>query len=364
MEVGEIQLTHKEFLSIDHNYEGAAAAIDLVYIRDNTNGITRVKKGKGYIYLYNGKRVTDAKILERIRKLVLPPAWKSVWICYSPNGHLQATGIDALNRKQYKYHDSWNSLRNITKFHRLYEFGKVLPCLREKIEKDIATKDLTEEKVIATVISLMERTYIRIGNHGYEKMYGSYGLTTLKDKHVDIHGSDLKFSFKGKKGVYHKITLRNKRLARIVKECRDIPGSELFQYFDHEGNRKSIDSGKVNQYIKSITKLDYTAKDFRLWAGSLNILRIFKTLGEASTKTACKQNIVAALEEVSKKLGNTRTVCRKYYVHPGIIKLYEENGLQKYLKELDTLEDTDRGSNLTSEEQVLMKILKSFNANG
>jgi DNA topoisomerase I len=364
MVVEEIQLTHKEFLSIDHNYEDAAAAVDLVYIKDNTEGIIRVKKGKGFIYLHKGKRITDTKTLERIRKLVLPPAWKNVWICCSPNGHLQATGIDALNRKQYKYHNAWNSLRNITKFHRLYEFGKALPCLREQIEKDIAQKDLTEEKVIATVIALMERTYIRIGNQGYEKMYGSYGLTTLKDKHVDISGSDIKFSFKGKKGVYHKITLKNKKLARIVKACRDIPGSELFQYFDQDGNRKGIDSGKVNHYIKAITKSDFTAKDFRLWAGSLNILRVFKALGEATTKTSCKQNIVIALEEVSKKLGNTRTVCRKYYVHPGLIKLYEENSLQKYLKELDSLEDTDVGNNLTSEEQVLMKILKSFNANG
>jgi DNA topoisomerase-1 len=361
MEVEEIQLTHKEFLSLDHNYEDAAAAVDLIYIKDNTAGITRVKKGAGFIYLYNNKKVTDSKTLERIKKLVLPPAWKSVWICYSPNGHLQATGIDALNRKQYKYHSLWNSLRNITKFHRLYEFGKALPQLRAQIEKDIAKKELSEEKVLATVISLMERTYIRVGNSGYEKLYGSYGLTTLKDKHVDISGPEINFSFKGKKGIYHKITLKNKKLARIIKECRDIPGNELFQYYDHDGNRKSIDSGKVNQYIKSITNADFTAKDLRLWAGSLNILRAFKNLGEAMTQTASKQNIVAALEEVSKKLGNTRTVCRKYYVHPGLIKLYEENGLQKYLKELDERENTPAGSNLTSEEQVLMKILKTLN---
>lgn len=362
MEVEEIQLTHKEFLTIDHNYEGAAAAVDLMYIKDSTEGIARIKKGNGFSYVLKNKKITDQRTLERIRKLAIPPAWKNVWICCSPNGHLQATGIDAFNRKQYKYHASWSTLRNLTKFHHLYEFGKVLPALRQQIEHDISKKDLSEEKVIATAIALMERTYIRIGNSGYEKMYGSYGLTTLKNKHVDISGPEIKISFKGKKGIYHRITLRNKKLARIIKDCRDIPGSELFQYYDESGNLRSLDSGKVNQYIKSITKMDFTAKDFRLWAGSMNILRAFKKLGEAATTTACKQNVIAALDEVSKKLGNTRTICKKYYVHPGLIKLYEENKIQKYLSELETVEANSVNTNLSDEEQVLMKILKSFNS--
>lgn len=361
MEVSAIQLTHKEFLSISQNYEGAAATADLLYVKDNVEGIKRIKKGKGFTYLYRKEKLTDTKILERIRKLVISPAWQNVWICYTPNGHIQATGIDALKRKQYRYHHSWNALRSITKFHRLYEFGKALPTLREQLEKDIAQKDLTEEKVLATVIALMERTYIRVGNLGYEKMYGSYGLTTLKDKHVDIKGSDINFSFKGKKGVFHKISLKNKKLAKIVKACRDIPGNELFQYFDGAGNRKSIDSGKVNSYIKNITKLDFTAKDFRLWAGSLNILRAFKNIGQGTNKTECKQKIALALEEVSKKLGNTRTVCRKYYVHPGIIQLYEESCLDKYLAALDSKESLTEKACLTCEEEVLMKILKTFN---
>jgi DNA topoisomerase-1 len=362
MEVEEIQLTHKEFLTIDHNYEGAAAAVDLTYVKDSEEGITRVKKGNGFSYTYKNKKVTDQQTLARIKKLAIPPAWKNVWICYAPNGHLQATGIDAFNRKQYKYHPSWSALRNLTKFHHLFEFGKALPALRQHIEQDISKKDLSEEQVIATAIALMERTYIRIGNSGYEKLYGSYGLTTLKNKHVDISGPEIKISFKGKKGVHHKITLRNKKLARIIKDCRDIPGSELFQYYDENGNLRSLDSGKVNQYIKGITKMDFTAKDFRLWAGSLNILRAFKKLGEATNITACKQNIVTALDEVSKKLGNTRTICKKYYVHPGLIRLYEENKIQKYLGELDTTEENSISIQLTSEEQVLMKILKTFNS--
>jgi DNA topoisomerase-1 len=359
MEISEVQLSHKEFLSIDKSYNESATTADLTYVRDNVDGITRLKRGKSFIYYFQNARVTDKNTLERIRKLVIPPAWRKVWICSSSNGHIQATGIDALNRKQYKYHHAWNALRNITKFHRLYEFGKALPSLRTQLEKDISKKELTEEKVLATVIALMETTFIRIGNQGYEKLYGSYGLTTLKDKHVDIKGSNINFAFKGKKGIFHKITLKNKRLARIVKACRDIPGSELFQYYD-DGKRKSIDSGKVNQYIKKLTKQDFTAKDFRLWAGSLNILIAFKSIGQALTQTECKQKIVAALEQVSKKLGNTRTVCRKYYVHPGLIKLYEENSIQKYLGGLEGNGNFLKNG-LTCEEEVLMKILKKFN---
>jgi DNA topoisomerase-1 len=206
----------------------------------------------------------------------------------------------------------------------------------------------------------MERTYIRIGNDGYEKLYGSYGLTTLKDRHVKIEGDKLIFSFKGKKGIFHNVSIRNRRLARMVKACRDIPGKELFQYFDAEGNRKSIDSVMVNRYIKEASGGDFSAKDFRTWAGTLDVLRAFKAMGQAGSDSDCKKNIIAALDEVSKKLGNTRTICKKYYVHPGIIKLYEEQNLEKYLKELDSIEKPDDLSGLTSEERVLMKILQEL----
>jgi DNA topoisomerase-1 len=304
--------------------------------------------------------VTDPEALTRIKKLVIPPAWTNVWICSKANGHIQATGLDARNRKQYRYHHLWSKVRSDTKFHRLYEFGKALPVLRKKLEKDLSIQELCERKVLAAVILLMERTYIRVGNYGYEKMNGSYGLTTLKDRHVVIKSDEMNFSFKGKKGVYHDISLKNKKLAKIVKECRDIPGKELFQYYAKDGTRRSIDSGSVNQYIKEASGMDFSAKDFRLWAGSLNILRSFKSLGEAVTQTMCKQNIIMALDEVSAKLGNTRTVCKKYYVHPGLIRLYEENNLQKYLQELDSLDKIKAKSRLTREELVLMKILKQF----
>jgi DNA topoisomerase I len=359
-EGSSIELSHQAFLSLDKNYERAAAAVDLLYVKDSTAGITRQLKGNKFKYYDDKKAVNDPQVLERIKKLAIPPAWTSVWICAHDSGHIQATGVDARNRKQYRYHTLWSKVRSETKFHRLYEFGKALPRMRDQLEKDISIADLCERKVLAAVILLMERTYIRIGNYGYEKMNGSYGLTTLKDKHVVIQKGEMNFAFKGKKGVYHNISLMNKKLARIVKACRDIPGKELFQYYTADGSRRSIDSGSVNEYIKQASGKDFSAKDFRLWAGSLNILRSFKSLGQAMTQTVCKQNILLALDEVSAKLGNTRTVCRKYYVHPGLIRLYEENNLEKYLKALDAVEKTSSTSGHTHEEKVLMKILKEF----
>ena len=355
-----IERSHKEFLKLDKDYSEAAKAADLVYVTDKSPGILRKKNGDIFIYTYNDKQVTDEKPLARIKKLAIPPAWTNVWISYKENGHIQATGLDVKNRKQYRYHALWHTLRNETKFHRLYEFGRLLPTLRLKLEEDFARKDLCEEKVMATVVSLMERTYIRIGSNDYEKLYGSYGLTTLKDKHVKITGDKLLFSFKGKKGIDHDITIHNRRLAKAVQACRDIAGKELFQYYDAEGNKKSIDSGTVNRYIKEASGEDFSAKDFRTWAGTINILEAFKTIGVAESESVCKKNIVAALDEVSKKLGNTRTVCKKYYVHPGIIKLYEDKTLDKYLKELDEIEKNDELTGLTSQEKILMKILKEL----
>lgn len=350
-------LSHKEFLKIDKDYSKAARTASLHYVSDQEPGIARMRKGTGFSYLQDGKSVKDADTLERIRKLSIPPAWTEVWICAKENGHIQATGTDARGRKQYRYHAAWHQLRNETKFHRMFEFGKLLPSLRLQLEEDLAVKDLAEEKVIATVISLMERTYIRIGSNDYEKLYGSYGLTTLKDKHVKISGDKMQFSFRGKKGIDHNISLKNRRLARAVQACRDLPGKELFQYLDATGTRKSIDSGKVNAYIKAATGADFSAKDFRTWAGTLSALRAFRNMAEVTSDADLKKNVVQALEEVSKQLGNTRTVCKKYYVHPGIIRLYEEQGLNKYLKELDAIEATDELTGLTSEERVLMKIL-------
>jgi DNA topoisomerase-1 len=355
-----MELSHKEFLKIDKDYGQAAEIAELVYVNDGEPGIERLKKGKGFAYRLGKQTVTDKKDLDRIRSLAIPPAWTRVWICTQANGHIQATGYDLRGRKQYRYHPNWHIVRTETKFHHLYEFGRLLPVLRLKLEEDMARKELCEEKVLATVVSLMERTAIRIGNDGYEKLYGSYGLTTLKDNHVKVSGDKLFFSFTGKKGISQRISLRNRRLARMVQQCRDIPGKALFQYYDSEGARRTIDSGMVNRYIKEATGGDFSAKDFRTWSGTLNAMLALCSIGEAESEAHCKKNILAALDIVSEKLGNTRTVCRKYYVHPGVIRLYEEKALKKYLAELDRIEAPDHLTGLTAEERVLMKILKEL----
>jgi len=354
-----ITLTHKELLQADRDYVKAASVVHLVYVNDRQPGILRYKKGKGFTYLFDNKPIKDKKELERIRKLVIPPAWTNVWICTSGKGHIQATGLDLRGRKQYRYHPLWNSLRNETKFHRMLEFGKALPLLRVRVEEDLRKKGLTQEKVMATVVSLMERTFMRIGNNEYEKANGSYGLTTLKNKHVAINGDEVNFSFTGKKGIHHNVSLRNKRLARIVSQCHDIPGKELFQYYAEDGSRHPIDSGMVNVYIREAMDEEFSAKDFRTWAGSLHALQAFRAIGEATTVTGMKKNINEVLDTVSRRLGNTRAVSRKYYVHPGLIQLYEDNKLVKYLQELDALEEEGGDEvGLTAEEKILMKILR------
>jgi len=353
-------LTHNDYLRIDRDYQTAARVADLIYVSDRQPGIQRVKVGHNFKYIFKDSEVSDEEQLMRIKKLAIPPAWESVWICPKRNGHIQATGLDLRKRKQYRYHTLWNTLRHETKFHRMYEFGKRLPKLRLRLEEDIQLPTLCQEKVIALVISLMERTYIRIGNSGYEKLYGSYGLTTLKDKHVKVNGKHVSFEFTGKKGINHKISLNNRRLAKVIQACRDIPGKELFQYINENGERRTIDSGMVNAYLKETMEMDFSAKDFRTWAGSLHVLWAFKSLGEAINTTELKKKVNEALTIVSEKLGNTKTVCRKYYVHPSLISLYEENNLLHYLKGLDDIEEPDERSGLTTAEKILMKILKSL----
>ena len=334
-----------------------ARSVDLIYVSDSQEGILRKRRGAGFYYVFRDKTLKDKLVLERIKSLVIPPAWEKVWICSKENGHLQVTGLDNKKRKQYKYHPLWNSVRNQTKFYRLKEFGKVLPIIRLQLEKDLSLPGMPVEKVLATIVSLMERTHIRIGNNMYEKLYGSFGLTTLKDNHVKISGQELRFIFKGKKGVEHDIHIKNKKLSRIVQKCKDIPGKELFQYVDESGTRKTVDSGMVNHYIKTICGQDFTAKDFRTWAGTLEALLAFKEIGFFNTVTESKKNIAQALEMVSKQLGNTKNVCKTYYVHPVVLTLYENGTLKKYIKELDAIEVDDDKAGLTSAELVLMKIL-------
>jgi len=354
-----IKLPKKRIESIVHDPEKTAKAADLVYVNDTEPGITRIKTGDKFRYFFKDKIVEDDEVLLRIKHLVIPPAWQNVWICRLENGHLQVTGFDVKNRKQYRYHPEWNKLRSHTKFYRLNDFGKVLPVVRLQVEKDLSLPGLPPDKVLAAVVSLMERTNIRVGNNFYEKLYGSFGLTTLKDKHVKIEGSKLKFSFKGKKGVLHDISIKSKKLSTIVKQCRDIPGKELFQYYDENGERKSIDSGMVNEYVRKISGGDFTTKDFRTWSGTVQAFLALKSIGCCDTQAETKKRIVEVLDIVSRQLGNTRTVCKKYYVHPLILSLYETKEIEKYIAELDEILVDDNKADLTPEEKIVMKILES-----
>jgi len=338
----------------------SAKAVHLIYTSDaETAGITRKKNGKKFAYYKDGEKIRDKEEITRINKLVIPPAWENVWICALDNGHLQATGIDLKRRKQYRYHPLWSALRNHTKFYRMLQFGYALPEIRLQVEKDLALRTFEKRKVLALIVSLMQRTNIRIGNNAYEKLYGSFGLTTLKGKHVQIKGQKINFSFKGKKGVMHNIDLKSKRLARLVQKCKDIPGKELFQYIDDEGNRHTVDSGMVNEYIKEISGEDFTAKDFRTWSGTVSALIAFKEIGYAETHAEYKKKVKEALEIVASHLGNTSTVCRKYYVHPLVINLYENNTIKKYLDELEKIEENDGKADLTHEEKLVLKILET-----
>lgn len=354
-----VSVPKRQLKKLVKNYEESAKVAHLSYINDMHEGITRIKKGKSFQYLLQGKKIEDAATLERIKKLAIPPAWQNVWICPDENGHIQVVGYDTKNRKQYRYHPHWVSLRDQTKYFRLRDFGRALPEMRERLKKDLNQPGFTKEKVLAAVVSVMERTSIRVGSSFYEKLYGSFGLSTLKDQHVDIRGGEIKFSFKGKKGVYHNISMKSKKIANIISQCKDIPGHELFQYFDDNGKRHAIDSGEVNEYIRQLAGGDFTSKDFRTWTGSVQCLMAFKELGCAETPSQAKKNLIQAMDKVAKCLGNTRTVCKKHYVHPSIVTSYETKKLEKYLKELDHIEHDENASHdLTPPEQVLLKILE------
>lgn len=338
----------------------SAKAVNLIYTSDaETAGIIRKKKGKKFSYYKDGEKIKDKVEITRINSLVIPPAWENVWICALDNGHLQATGFDALKRKQYRYHSLWSALRNHTKFYRMLQFGYALPGIRLQLEKDLALRNFEKRKILALVVSLMQRTNIRIGNSIYEKLYGSFGLTTLKGKHVKIQGQKINFSFKGKKGVMHNVDLKSKRLSKLITKCKEIPGKELFKYYDDEGNLHCIDSGMVNDYIKEISGDDFTAKDFRTWSGTVNALIAFKEIGYAENNAQYKKKVKEALNIVASHLGNTGTVCRKYYVHPLVINLYENNSIKKYLDALEVIEENDGKADLTHEEKLVLKILEN-----
>ncbi|WP_300601257.1 DNA topoisomerase IB [Niabella sp.] len=329
----------------------SAAAASLTYITVNGSGIRRIKKGKGFAYLKNAQPLKDPDTLLRIKSLVIPPAWRDVWICENPNGHLQCTGIDVKGRRQYRYHPSWNALRNETKFHRLLLFGKALPQLRKTIRKHLQEKGWSKQKVLAAAVSIMDKTGLRVGNHFYEKLYGSFGLSTLQNRHLRIRGDQLLFSFKGKKGVEQKLTLRSARLARIIAKCREIPGKELFQYIDESGQHQAIHSEDINTYIQEVSGDLFSSKDFRTWVGTVTCVEALLKAGAFETEKQKNDHILQALDKVAATLGNTRSVCKKHYVHPLVLTVYETGRLSRYAAGRSA-----QGNSRT--ESVLLRILK------
>ena len=308
----------------------SARAAGLRYTTDRRPGIRRTRHGSIFRYHGpNGRRITSAEQLERIRSLVIPPAWEDVWICPDPLGHLQATGRDARGRKQYRYHPKWRAVRDETKYYRMIGFAQALPRIREKADRDTRRAGMTRGKVVATVVRLLERTLIRVGNDEYAKHNGSFGLTTMRDAHVQVKGPRVQFTFRGKSGVAHAIDFEDRRLARIVKACRDIPGYDLFQYYDENGARQAIGSSDVNAYLKNISGEDYTSKDFRTWAGTVHAAEFLRACGPCRSQTEGKRNIVRAVESVAKRLGNTKAVSRKCYIHPTIFDAYVDGLMTK-----------------------------------
>jgi DNA topoisomerase-1 len=289
---------------------------------------------------------------------VIPPAWTEVWICPLSHGHLQATGRDAKGRKQYRYHEHWQKIRSQTKFNRMIAFGEALPKMRQRVEKDMALRGLPREKVLAAVVKLLEITKIRVGNEEYAKDNKSFGLTTMRDRHADISGAKVRFHFRGKSGVDHDIELSDRRLAKIVKSCRDLPGQELFQYINDDGKRECIDSGDVNDYLREITGLDFTAKDFRTWFGTLLAVEELYELGQFETQTQAKKNVTQAIKGVAQELGNRPATSRKYYVHPAIIDAYMDSSLFGIMEKASKQKKASSSTELSPQEVAVLKILE------
>lgn len=339
----------------------SAKAAGLRYISDDQPGIRRRKRGKGFTYVDpNGKTIRDAKVLERIRKLAIPPAWTNVWICPQPTGHLQATGRDARGRKQYRYHTGWRHVRDETKFGRMVAFGEALPVLRQRVERDLALPGLPREKVVATVVRLLETTLIRVGNREYARQNGSFGLTTLRDGHVDVEGSTIRFEFRGKSGQEQSAEVQDRRVARIVKQCRDLPGQTLFQYLDESDERQKVTSEDVNTYVREATGESFSAKDFRTWGGTVLALSTLLEAGTLPSAKEANQAVVAAVKQVAGELGNRPATCRKYYIHPALIDAFLEGTLEEALAAADGGKD----ASLSALESRMLALLRGVNGWG
>jgi DNA topoisomerase I len=344
----------------------SAATAGLHYVEHTGPGFKRRRSGKGFCYLDSqGRLIRDAAHLKRIRSLVIPPAWTEVWICASPNGHLQAVGYDARGRRQYRYHPSYRQVRDETKFARMSEFALVLPRIRHNVSQDLQLPGIPRQKVLASVVRLLETTFIRVGNIEYARENDSFGLTTLRNRHVDIEGSTVRFRFRGKSGLSHEVEIKDRRIAKVIKACHDLPGYNLFEYLDGEGTVRTISSCDVNAYIRSVTSEEYTAKDFRTWAGTVQTALTLATLGAFETIGDGKRNVVAAIKDTAKRLGNRPATCRRYYVHPAVTESYLDGTLLQIVKPpqhdngIDELSESQR---LYPEESCVVRLIKTYMA--
>jgi DNA topoisomerase-1 len=303
--------------------EAAARSAGLRYVSDDEPGLRRKRSGRGFSYIAaNGVAPADASAVARIKSLAIPPAWSEVWICARPDGHLQATGRDARGRKQYRYHPAFRDIRESTKYERMPGFAAVLPAIRAAVRRHMALPGLPRDKIVATVVHLLDTTLIRIGNDDYARQNNSYGLTTLRSRHVVVDGSEIRFSFTGKSGKQWSLKIRDRRVAKIIKACQELPGQELLQYLDAEGKRQSVNSGDVNDYLRQVSGQDFTAKDFRTWAGTVLAAVALAELPHAPGSTQAKKSLRAVIQQVAARLGNTVTICRKCYVHPRIVNAF------------------------------------------
>jgi len=335
----------------------AAREAHLRYVTDRLPGIQRKRNGKGFRYVAsNGKRVSRDDV-KRINALAIPPAWEKVWISPLSNGHIQATGRDVKGRKQYRYHAQWHSVRSQTKYGDMLAFAYALPKIRRKTKRDLRQKGLSREKALAAVVSLMELTNIRVGNVEYADENQSYGLSTLRDRHVKVRGSRMQLNFKGKSGKFHCISLDNARLARIVKRCQDLPGYELFQYLDEKGECRVVRSDDINDYLKEITGADFTSKDFRTWAGTVLAMKSLHLHDGDENEEPDESGVIETCDEVATSLGNTRAVCRAHYIHPGVFDAYLGGELSKYFDDTTT---RVANTGLRPEEKAVVRLLKQI----
>ncbi|HEY3334549.1 MAG TPA: hypothetical protein VGK16_04860 [Candidatus Limnocylindrales bacterium] len=338
----------------------AAADAGLRWTTDGRPGIARRRAGRGWSYrAADGTPVRDATTLARIRSLAIPPAWTDVWICPSPRGHLQATGRDARGRKQHRYHPAFREHREGAKFDRMLAFAEALPRIRERVDEDLGRPGLPREKVLAAVVRLLELTLIRVGNEEYARLNRSFGLTTLRDRHARIEGSRLRFRFTGKSGKRHEVTIRDRRLARVVGRCQDLPGQDLLQYVDDEGEVRDVRSEDVNAYLREIAgDVDVTAKDFRTWAGTVLTYRALRALQPGTTEQESRRNVVEAIRQTSERLGNTPAVARRSYVHPAILRAYLDGGIGDALVEAAEEQPAPPAEPSAEEEAGVVELLR------